>query len=68
MPWRHAIPPEAGFDEGVKALNPASIAPWMFLVSPEGTIVATSEDLRRERLIPTLSQYLGVAESGATAD
>jgi len=68
MPWLHAIPPEGDFDENVKILNPANVTPWLFLVSPEGMIVATSEDLRRERLIPTLSRFLGMPETEPTAD
>lgn len=68
MPWLHAIPPKGDFDENVKALNPANVTPWLLLVSPEGTIVATSDDLRRERLIPTLSRHLGAPAPGPTAD
>ena len=62
MPWRHAIPPEGDFHEGVKVLNPAGGTPQMLLVSPNGTIVATSEDLRGERLIPTLTKHLGIPD------
>ncbi len=59
MPWLHAVPAEGDFHQGVKALNPIGGVPQLLLVSPTGIVVSTSEDLRGERLIPTLTRHLG---------
>lgn len=57
MPWRHAFPQ----GELAKSLNETfqvRSIPHAFLIGPDGKILATTEDLRGEKLDQTLGTYL----------
>ncbi len=57
MPWRHAFPQ----GELAKALNATFQVrgiPHVLLVGPDGKILATTEDLRGDKLDQTLEKYL----------
>jgi thiol-disulfide isomerase/thioredoxin len=63
MPWLHAFASQ-GFSGGeAKAFEIVGI-PRPILVDPEGKIVAMENDLRGDRLEPTLTRLLGPGTNG----
>lgn len=58
MPWRHVFV-ESGFGHPVVKAFEVFALPMVVLVGPDGTILATDEDLRGEQLDVTLARALG---------
>ena len=57
MPWTHAF--ATGLYENAIADKFQIIkVPTVFLIDPQGKIIETEENLRGDRLIPTLQKYL----------
>jgi thiol-disulfide isomerase/thioredoxin len=57
MPWRHAFPQGKAADALMAAFQVRGI-PHILLIGPDGTILATSEDLRGSKLEETLGRCL----------
>jgi len=57
MPWHHAFPQGKAAQELAKTFQVRGI-PYVLLISPEGEILATVENLRGEKLEQALAKYM----------
>ncbi len=65
MPWRHALV-EGGFRSELASTFEVLGVPKPILIRPDGTIAATEEHLRGEKLLETLARHLGAPAEPAT--
>ena len=57
MPWTHAFATGL-YDNPIADIFQITGVPTVFLIDPQGKIIETDENLKRENLIPTLQKYL----------
>ncbi|RMG69237.1 MAG: hypothetical protein D6715_00170 [Calditrichaeota bacterium] len=67
MPWLHALL-KGGFNDPVARAFDVQGIPRPVLVGPEGNILAVEGDLRGEKLVATLNQYLKVQQDRASRE
>lgn len=71
MPWKHAF--LAGSRDPNMLAQPMMVAyavetfPTLFLIGPDGKILATTDELRGEKLGETLAKHMGVSENPTPA-
>ncbi len=67
MPWKHAFL-DQGFESKTADRFEVVGIPKPVLVGPEGQIVATSADVRGEKLLKTLEKHLGSASDASASN